>query len=376
MHGGKLTIPNRDELAMAATPKILLLDDDQDFLDLYREMLSQHLPSLPEVRSANSGQRALSMLESEPYTVLIVDLNMPKMDGLQVLSIAARKYPKLRLVVLTAIRDEQFRSRSYAMGVDQYWIKPESDQEMGLFMESIESLVQHESHGGFRGMQSKSLVDIIQLECLSQSSVLLKINTGAVEGKIWIQNGEVIDAEAPGLTAEPAFQRILGWKTGSFEVLPADPARQRTIFTSYQGLLLNTAQAIDEAASQVIVPEANSEDAASADSLAPLLAELSQINNIEFVLAVSTEHKESQDFWGLENPKPVGEFTRETLENFRELGERLQVGQLQQLIGSGPQRKIAVAPCGQSELCVGFPPSLGADQLRETMRNILTKWAS
>ncbi|MEY2410461.1 MAG: hypothetical protein QOF48_3131 [Verrucomicrobiota bacterium] len=376
MRGGKVTIAIRDDLTMAAPPKILLLDDDQDFLDLYREMLSQHLPSLPEVRSANTGQRALSMLESEPYTVLIVDLNMPKMDGLQVLSIAARKYPKLRLVVLTAIRDEQFRSRSYAMGVDQYWIKPESDQEMGLFMESIESLLHHESHGGFRGMQSKSLVDIIQLECLSQSSVLLKINNGAVEGKIWIQNGEVIDSEAPGLTAEPAFQRILGWKAGSFEILPGDPARQRTIFTSYQGLLLNTAQAIDEAASQVIVPVANSEDAASADSFAPLLAELSQMHNIEFVLAASTERKQNQDFWGLENPKPVGEFTRETLENFRVLGERLQAGQLQQMIGSGPQRKVAVAPCGSTELCVGFPPGLGADQLRETMRNILTKWAS
>lgn len=361
---------------MAAPPKIMLLDDDQDFLDLYREMLSVHLPSLPDVRTANSGQRALAMLESDVYALLIVDLNMPKMDGLQVLGIAARKHPKLRLVVLTGIREEQFRTRAYAMGVDQYWIKPESDHEMGLFMESIESLLQREEQGGFRGVQSKSLVDIIQLECLSQSSVVLKINNGAVEGRIWIQNGEVIDAEAPDHSAEPAFQRILGWKTGSFELFPADPTRQRTIFTSYQGLLLNTAQALDEAASQAIVPEASSEDAASASSFAPLLAELSQMNNIEFVLAAGAGGADNQDFWGLENPKPVGEFTRETLENFRALGERMQVGQLQDVIGTGPQRKVAVARCGQSELCVGFPPRLGADQLRDTMRNILTKWAS
>lgn len=377
MHRVTLTIPSTDDLlTMAAPPKILLLDDDQDFLDLYREMLSQHLPSLPDVRTANSGQRALTMLESDPYTLLSVDLQMPKMDGLQVLGIAARKYPKLRLVVLTAIRDEQFRTRAYAMGVDQYWIKPESDHEMGLFMESIDSLLHHESQGGFRGMQSKSLVDIIQLECLSQSSVLLKINNGSAEGKIWIQNGEVIDAEAPGHTAEPAFQRLLGWKTGSFETLPADPARQRTIFTSYQGLLLNTAQALDEAASQTIVPIANSADAASAGSFAPLLAELSQINHIEFVLAASAQSRDNEDFWGLENPRPVGEFTRETLENFRALGERMHVGQLQEILGTGPQRKVVIAPCGQSELCVGFPPGLGADQLRDTMRNILSKWAS
>src|SRR5436853_2859810 len=274
---------------MLNQPKILLLDDDLDFLDLYREMLSQHLSCLPEVRVAPTGARALAMLESEPYHLIIVDLNMPKMDGLQVLSIARRKYPQLKLVILTAIREEQFRTRAYAMGVDQYWIKPESDQEMGLFMESIESLLSRESKGGFRGVQSKSLVDIVQLECLSQSSTVLKITNGLAVGKIWIQNGEVVHAEAPGLSAEPAFQRILTWRTGSFENSPADLEQPRTIFTSYQGLLLNTAQAFDEAASVATEAPADGAAAAEAVSTAPQLAELSQMDGGEFVLSLGMD---------------------------------------------------------------------------------------
>src|SRR5437773_10778135 len=126
---------------MPTQQKILLADDEQDFLDLYQEMLSQHLSSLPDVRTATTGSRALSMLESEKYALLILDLQMPKMDGLQVLAIARRKFPELRVVILTGLRDEQFRTRAYAMGVDQFWIEPESDQEMGLFMESIETLL-------------------------------------------------------------------------------------------------------------------------------------------------------------------------------------------------------------------------------------------
>jgi CheY-like chemotaxis protein len=361
---------------MVAQPKILLLDDDLDFLELYREMLSQHLSCLPEVRVASTGARALAMLESESYHLLIVDLNMPKMDGLQVLSIARRKYPELRLVILTGIREEQFRTRAYAMGVDQYWIKPESDQEMGLFMESIESLLSREASGGFRGVQSKSLVDIVQLECLSQSSTVLKITHGMAEGKIWIQNGEVIHAEAPGLTAEPAFQRILTWKTGSFENLTADPAQPRTIFTSYQGLLLNTAQAFDEAASQVAQAPVEGAAAAEAVSAASQLVELSQVNGVEFVLSLGTDQHSVQDSWGLENPKPAAEWMRKTLQDFSSLGDRLQVGQLQQIVGTGPQRKIALAPLARCELCVGFSPGLSAEQLRETMKNILTTWAS
>ncbi len=76
------------------------------------------MPDSPEIFSAAPGARALAMLESEAFNLLIVDLNMPKMDGLQVLAIPRRKYPQLRLMVLTGVRDAQFRSRASGMGVD------------------------------------------------------------------------------------------------------------------------------------------------------------------------------------------------------------------------------------------------------------------
>src|SRR3984957_23077 len=175
-------------------PKVLLVDDDKDLLDLYREILAQ-LPSLPEIFTSSSGARAIAMMEAEPFTMLVCDLNMPKMDGLQVLSIVRRKFPELRTVVLTSVLDEQFRSRVYGLGVDLFWQKPGSGEEIKQFLDCIESLLGREANkGGFRGVQSKSLVDIIQLECLSQNSLVLKIINGPLEGRIWIQNGEVIDA--------------------------------------------------------------------------------------------------------------------------------------------------------------------------------------
>ena len=225
-----------DEITMDAPHKILLLDDDPDLLNLYSEILAQ-LPSRPEIRTATSGTRAIALLDSEPFRLLICDLKMPKMDGLQVLSIVRRKYPRLRTVVLTSMMDEQFRSRVYALGVDLFWQKPGTEQEIKMFLECIESLLGPEIEPGFRGVQSKSLMDIIQLECLSQSSSVLRITNGTLTGKIWIQNGELTDAEAGALGAETAFRKILSWKTGNFETLPAEPARPRAIFKSCNGLL-------------------------------------------------------------------------------------------------------------------------------------------
>src|ERR1051325_7293639 len=149
---------------METRHKILFLDDDPDVLELYKDLLSK-LPSQPDVRTAASGARALALLDAEPFRLLICDLKMPKMDGLQVLSIVRRRYPELRTVVMTGLQDEEFRSRAYALGVDLFWLKPDTQQNMQMFMECLESLLGRDTEGGFRGVQSKGLMEIIQMEC-------------------------------------------------------------------------------------------------------------------------------------------------------------------------------------------------------------------
>src|SRR5262249_49772702 len=125
-------------------------------------------------------------------------------------------------------------------------LKPDTQQNMQMFLECLESLLGRDSEAGFRGIQNKSLMDILQMECLSQGSTVFRITRGSHVGKIWILNGDLIDAETDGATGESAFRRILEWKSGTFETLPQEPERQRTIMKSMNALLLETAQAIDE----------------------------------------------------------------------------------------------------------------------------------
>ncbi len=335
----------------------------------YQEILSQ-LPSHPEILTAISGTRALAMLEAEPFRLLICDLKMPKMDGLQVLSIVRRKHPELRTVVLTSVIDEQFRSRVYALGVDLFWNKPTTEQEIRMFLECLESLLGRESESGFRGVQSKSLVDIIQLECISQSSSVLRITNGPLKGKIWIQDGEMVDAEADDLRGEPAFHKILAWKAGNFEILPADPERPRTIFKSYNALLLESAQALDESRGAVTtdgqpVPPEHSP-----------LTKLSQVEGVEFVLAMKPGQEGFEVARGLENPERVATWARQNLERFRALGERLHAGPLEQVEAMGPQRHVALACQGDSEFCVGWTHSITPAEIRDRMKKVLALWDS
>lgn len=351
---------------MDARHKILLVDDDPELLELYRGILARQ-PSHPEVFTATSGSRAMAMLEAEPYRLLICDLKMPKMDGLQVLSIVRRKYPQLRTVALTSVVDEQFRSRAYALGVDLFWHKPTSEQELKMFLECLESLLGRETTSGFRGVQSKSLMDIIQLECISQSSSVLRITNGSHAGRIWIQEGELIDSEAADLVGEAAFHKILSWRAGNFESLPAEPSRPRTIFKAYSGLLLETAQAFDE--SQGAAPVADAAPAAPSP-----LAQLTQVEGVEFVLALKPGQDANPVARGLENPERMTAWTRQSLERFRGLGDRLHVGLLEQIEGLGPQRHVALARQGETEFCVGWNHSLAPPQIREKMKQVLALW--
>jgi CheY-like chemotaxis protein len=353
---------------MDKRPKILLADDEPDLLDMYREILEQ-LPSRPEIHTAASGALVIAMLEAEPFELLICDLKMPKMDGLQVLAIVRRKHPQLRTVALTAELDEQYRSRAYALGVDLFWHKPGSEQETKMFLECIESLLGRETEGGFRGVQSKSLMDIIQLECISQSSSVLRISNGVLSGRIWIQDGELFDSEAADLRGEPAFQRILSWKAGNFEMLPAEPSRPRTIFKSYNALLLESAQALDESRGGVIA-EGAPQPAASP------LARLSQVEGVEFVLAMKCGERGYEVARGLENPERVALWARQTMERFRALSDRLGAGPLEQIEGFGPQRHVALACQHETEFCVGWKHSLAPDQVRDMMKKLLALWAS
>lgn len=349
--------------------KILLLDDDEEVLDVYREMFSQ-LPSKPEVRTATSGARAIALLEAEPFSLLVSDLSMPKMDGLQVLTIVRRRFPQLRTAVLTAVVDEQFRARAYAMGVDLYLEKPTTAKETAFLMDCIESLLGREAVGGFRGLQSKSLVDIIQLECLSQSSSVLKIHNGVLEGRVWIQGGEIIDAVAPNLTAEKAFQKILSWKTGSFEILPPQPERVRTIFNSYQGLLLESAQAFDEA----LANETGEKDKSLA--AASPLAHLGKFSGVEFVIVLREGDKDKIEAWGLEIPEKLAAWVRGTWARSQRLGETLKGGDLRRIEGIGLQHHVVLEKHGDQLLGVGFGRSQSMDIVRETMKRVVTAWAS
>ena len=353
--------------------KVLIVDDDPAVLELYRELLSQ-LPSRPEIFTTTSGSRALAMLKSEGFRLLLCDLKMPKMDGLQVLSIVRRSFPELRTVVMTAVHNEEFRSRAYSLGVDLFWLKPDTQQNMEMFLQCIESLLGRDEEGGFRGVQSKSLMDLIQMECLSQSSTVLRITRGSLTGRIWISSGELVDAEIEGARGESAFRRILEWKSGTFENLPAEPNRERTITKPANALLLEVAQAMDE----VAAPETRStEETEQADHRKTVwrLAALTRAG-ADFIVSQASAPESKAEGWGTEATQELGAWMQHALEVCAKLARDLQVGGLAHIEGRTLDHQIVLLPEEQKTYLVAWPREIKSPQISEQSKQLVASWDS
>jgi CheY-like chemotaxis protein len=351
--------------------KILLLDDDVDWLELTRELFSE-IPSKPDVRTASSAKRALSLLEAEPFQLLICDLKMPRMDGLQVLAIVRRRFPELRTVVLSGLEDEEFRSRAYALGVDLFWLKGDVQHSPQVFTECLESLMGRDAEGGFRGIQSKSLMDIIQMECLTRSSTMLRITRGPLVGKLWLQEGELIDAEAEGVRGEIAFRKILAWKSGTFENLPPELNRERTIIKPINALLLESAQAMDENAHPA--SEAQSFDSGHRKTIWKLA--LLTREGAEFVIAVPPEGQGEPEVLGTESNELLSAWTRRAIGITKKLGEKIEAGPLSHIAANNSEKQLVVLPHGDKSFLVGWPPNAAPNQLLEQSRKLVASWDS
>jgi DNA-binding NarL/FixJ family response regulator len=358
---------------METRHKILILDDDSDWLSLCREQLSI-LPSAPEILTANNAKRALALLETEEIRLLISDLKMPRIDGLQMIAIVRRRFPATRTVVLSGLEDEEYRSRAYALGVDLFWLKAEMQRNSKLFSECIESLLgqtDREHDTGFRGVQSKSLMDIIQMECLSRTSTVLRITRGPLVAKLWMLDGDLIDAECDGARGEAVFQRLLAWKTGTFENLPPEPGRERTIHKPVNALLLESAQSMDESAHPSMEPES-----IESNLHRKTMWKLAQLTRegAEFVVSVPLDGGEPEAL-GTQTVAAFAEWTQHAAEIARRLGDRLEAGPLSHVASQSLERQTVMLVRGERAFLVGWPAD-ATENLPEKTRKLVASWES
>lgn len=114
-------------------PKILLVDDDIELTELLAELLS--LEGF-NVHTVHNGQEALNELESQHYDLILLDVMMPVLNGIETLKQVRQKYV-LPVLMLSARDDEIDRVLGLELGADDYLPKPFNDRELVARIKAI-----------------------------------------------------------------------------------------------------------------------------------------------------------------------------------------------------------------------------------------------
>lgn len=110
------------------TPKILVVDDEIDIETLFRHYFRKETRSgSVEFLFALDGKEAIKKLESDPplgILYIFSDINMPKMNGFELLNIIQQKYSSVKVCMISAYGASEYQNKAKSLGADSYITKP------------------------------------------------------------------------------------------------------------------------------------------------------------------------------------------------------------------------------------------------------------
>ena len=120
----------------------ILLVDDEPLLTESLEIILTMSGDYKVIGKAINGVEALSIIEDECPDVMLVDLNMPQMGGIELISKVHEMYPEIKMIVLTTFYDERNISRAIAGGASGYLLK---DSGKDMIIEAVEGAIKGRS---------------------------------------------------------------------------------------------------------------------------------------------------------------------------------------------------------------------------------------
>lgn len=222
--------------------RIVLVDDEQALAWSLASRLLKARPS-DRVETANDGDSALSLIESQSVDLLIADIRMPGMSGIDLVLSARRLYPELPVIVMTAFKSADV-ARLDAGSFTGFLEKP---FEFDRLREMVEQAFAPQTAGFSGAISVQTLPDIVQLYVLSSATGMLSVrHKRKGEGKIWFGQGAILHAVTSHAKGDEAFYEIMTWSGGEFSMRIGAAPPERSVDSNWQELLMESVRRIDE----------------------------------------------------------------------------------------------------------------------------------
>jgi DNA-binding response OmpR family regulator len=230
--------------------KVLIVDDEETLTWSMAKSLFKDRDKY-EVLIANNGREAVRILERNKIDLVISDIRMPDINGLDLLVKVKKEHPQTKVIIMTAYGSSDVQKEASRRGSLFYIEKP---FEISDIRKIIINLI-----GKKKGFQGKvfdvQLTDIIQMNCLGRLTTALVITKEREKGIIYFNEGEVIHAECGEVRGEEAFYRIMGWEEGEFVSTIGVMPSVQSIDQNWEHLLIEAMRRSDDKANKLLRPE-------------------------------------------------------------------------------------------------------------------------
>lgn len=221
---------------------ILIVEDDEKLV----ELLADAVESVGEgcdIKTAFNGRDALEILTKEKVDLALLDVKMPIMSGVQVLSELHNKKLWTPIIIMTAHPVKEFEDKLLEYGIVDYLSKP---LDMAKLKRRIKEVLKNrEQKDSISGMSLAAILQVLEME---QRTGVITITTEDKSGKIFFRKGRVVDIAAEGLSAEEALGDLLDHsdKDKEIHIEYLEHRRTERINKSLTEILLEASRLIDE----------------------------------------------------------------------------------------------------------------------------------
>lgn len=246
--------------------KILFVDDDP----ILRKSIQPHLE---DQRShfitvvARDGFEAVKKLQSAPFSLVVCDLMMPRMDGVSLIRHLREHYPDIPTIIATGLSEDKVGDLATSPDILAFLSKPYHPETLSSM---ILGALRREAEGGI--MNDVSPAVFLQFVEMDARSCTIRVldKKGRHGGMLYFLDGDLIDARLDELHGIEAALKFFTWPTATLFMRNDCPPRANTINSGLQPIIMKAAGMRDEDES-LPDEEDDSEDGSLADGAKALV---------------------------------------------------------------------------------------------------------
>jgi CheY-like chemotaxis protein len=239
--------------------QVLFVEDDATVRMVITHWF-RHFKETHEFLLAENGKEALDLLRTKPVDVVVTDLQMPVMDGFELITRMTEEFPRIPVIVATAL-DAGSIDKLSQVGSFRVLRKP---FELNSMKSAIDTEIDAVNHGALFGISMASFLQLIEME---QKTCTLRVTEGGTVGYLYFNDGMLSDAETENLTGEEAARRIVVWSRPEIQITTAFSKKEKVISISLSSLLLDSFRLLDEASANGARPPSGEGDVAPTNAL-------------------------------------------------------------------------------------------------------------